>query len=751
MEAHKNKPEPQTNLSDVFRIMRRRIVIILFTVGVGFFVGLFVVQSKEPMYESKSSVELKEEVTFKELFTRYSSARGKIATESTIMTSFPVLALVGKKLGDIPEGLTEDEIVSDPQFQAIVRTLQGSVTAAPRENTNIIDITAVAPTPARARDLAQAVAEEYRNYHRITSEQRADEAGWFVKEQREVLVDSLNRVERELIEFKERNNILDLPSEAQRYVEQFSGLMDKRRGLERLMGDMDLFLDRLAVPEGAGSEFAPFAVEEVGAAFITLFEDYSKIVVQEKNLEVGLTPEHPEMKDVQRRRESLAGDLMRQGRESRARWERHLNEVYKEIVELDQKHKTALHQQIELGRMNRELDIVQNILGSLEEKYQELRLQNSIRGDNVRIVQPAILPSDPFIRKSWGALIAVVFLGLVLGVGLAFVQESLDFSLVTIEEVEHYLGLPVLGVIPHFDVLDAERELPSAVVESTREMGQELLRLYSHVLPKSVVAESYRALKMHLWKGGEGGKVFGVTSAMPQEGKSNTLMNLALCFSQSGLKTLLIEGNTRRPVYKNVLKFTPKPGLVELVHGTATVQDAIRDVTDLMLSEFSLDFLKLTPGFENLYILPAGETPLNPPDVLSSFARGDLLARFRQEYDVVLVDSPPILPVSDATIIAPATDGIMLVYRWGKTGRQLVRRAVEAIEKVGGKVLGVVLNDVDFRIGGMYPAYRYRLGRGTYTYGHPPKKETGAEVLTHAWRKMKDRVQAVKDRLQLRS
>lgn len=435
----------------------------------------------------------------------------------------------------------------------------------------------------------------------------------------------------------------------------------------------------------------------------------------------------------------------------RKRWDKQLNEVYKKIVELDQKHRTALHQQIELGRMDRELEIVQKILASLEEKYQEVKLQNSIRADNVRIVQPAMVPAVPLVRKSWGALFAVVILGLVLGIGLAFVQESLDFSLVTIEEVEKYLGLPVLGVIPHYEPMETERDMSPAVREAAQGLGHEVHRLVTHLQPKSVVAESYRALKMHLWKTGEGGRVFTATSAMPQEGKSTTMMNLAICFAQSGLKTLLIEGNTRRPVYKNVLKFAPKPGLVELVHGTSQLQDVLRDVTDLMLSELSLDFLKLTPGLENLSVIPAGETPLNPPDVLGSFVRGHLIEQFRKTFDIVLVDCPPVLPVSDATIVAPATDGVILVYRWGKTGRQLVRRAVEAIEKVGGKVLGVVLNDVDFKIGGMYPAYRYRMGRGTYTYGYPQKHERVGPSLAAQFKKLKGRIQAARERLNLRS
>ncbi|MBI2890470.1 MAG: polysaccharide biosynthesis tyrosine autokinase [Nitrospirae bacterium] len=745
------KPEGQMDLSDVLRVIRRRKLVILTTFVVGMFAGYLMVKDKQPVYEAQASIEIKRETTFREMYSLVAT-RGRMATETTIITSFPVLARVARRLGLVPEEMTEDQILLNEDYVRMVRGLQGDVRAQVREETTILDIWARAADPVAARELAQAVAEEYRDYSRDATEAKHQEAGKFVETQRGTLIDSLSRAEQAMMRFKEENNIVDLPLETQLYLQRFEALMEERAVLETKLRNMEAFLDRLRSPSmQQGDAVSPFNEHEVGNAFNNVYVKWTEVAADQRIMATTFTSQHPAMREVEFQLETLSQDLIRQGGRIRDQWTAQLEEIYRKVIELDEKHRAALKHQVEISRMTRGIEIVQRILESLEEKYQELRLQATVRGEDIRIVQPAITPRDPIVQRSWGAMLVVVVLMLVLGVGLAFVQESLDFSLVTIEEVEKYLGLPVLGVIPHHELTDIQAELAPSLKEAVDGLGEEVLRLVTHLQPKSVMAESYRALRMHLSKGGEKGKAYAVTSAMPQEGKSTTILNLALSFAQGGTRTLVIEGNTRRPVYRNVLKMPSQPGLVELVHGTAPLQDVIRDVTDLMLSEFSLDFLKLTPGFENLWVIPAGATPLNPPDVLGTFVRSGVLDELRTKFDMILVDCPPILPVSDATIIAPATDGVVLVYRWGKTSRQLVRRAVEGIEKVGSKAVGVVLNDVDFRIGGLYPAYRYRLGRGTYSYvygGKPQKVSTG---LAGTVKRLKDYIRAARDRAQLRS
>ncbi len=320
-------------------------------------------------------------------------------------------------------------------------------------------------------------------------------------------------------------------------------------------------------------------------------------------------------------------------------------------------------------------------------------------------------------------------LGLALGLVLAFVRETLDTSIGTIEDVEAYLGVPVLGVVPHIDSRETvqrilERRPALAQIDPEALLSHSLL--ITHFDPKSPVAEAYRTLRTNIQfaRMERSGKVLVVSSPTLQEGKTTTIVNLALTMAQSGQKTLLIGANMRRPSIHRFFGIEREPGLSNILVGSAQWRDCIRTVADILMGRFEMEDIMAAPGLDNLHIIEAGPVPANPSELLSTPAMSGFLHSVRDVYDVILVDTPPILPVTDSAIVASQADGVVLVYQAGKVGRLVLKRAKVHVENVGGKVWGVVLNDVKTEIAGYNYTQYY-----THYYGEETDVDSSKERL----------------------
>ncbi|PYM36663.1 MAG: hypothetical protein DME15_03160 [Candidatus Rokuibacteriota bacterium] len=215
-----------------------------------------------------------------------------------------------------------------------------------------------------------------------------------------------------------------------------------------------------------------------------------------------------------------------------------------------------------------------------------------------------------------------------------------------------------------------------------------------------------------------------MTSATLQEGKTTTIVNLAITMAQSGQRTLLVGSNMRRPSIHRFFGIEREPGLSDILVGSVQWRDCIRTVADILMGRFEMEDIMSAPGLDNLHIIEAGPIPANPSELLSTPAMTAFLQAVREEYDIVLIDTPPVLPVTDSAIVASQTDGVILVYQAGKVGRLVLKRAKVHIENVGGKVWGVVLNDVKSEIAGYAYTHYY-----THYYGEETVVDARKEQL----------------------
>ena len=296
------------------------------------------------------------------------------------------------------------------------------------------------------------------------------------------------------------------------------------------------------------------------------------------------------------------------------------------------------------------------------------------------VVDAAGLSSEPVSPQPMRNLGLAAILGLLLGLGAAVLRELLDTSVKSNEDVSQAVGAPVMGSIAY---------------DSNAPKKPLVTSLDSHA-PR---VEAFRVLRtnMQFVDVDKDSKVFVVTSSVPEEGKTTTSENLAITLAQAGQRVALVDGDLRRPKIADTLRLESAVGLTTVLVGHLSLDNAIQ-----------------TSSIENLWVLTSGATPPNPSELLQSHAMTDVLTRLRKTFDVIVIDAPPLLPVTDAALLTSQSDGALIVVRHGKTTKDQLRHAVERLEAVGGRTLGVVLNMVPHRRSA--DAYGYGYG-----YGYAPE------------------------------
>jgi polysaccharide biosynthesis transport protein len=253
-------------------------------------------------------------------------------------------------------------------------------------------------------------------------------------------------------------------------------------------------------------------------------------------------------------------------------------------------------------------------------------------------------------------------------------QEKLDTTVLNLEELSAITALPALGTIPMQVPTNGRRRLTAGSTSEVPSISAPI----TYLRPKSEVAESYRALRTSILLSSFGAppKVILITSALPQEGKTTVSSNSAMVLAQKGGRVLLVDADMRRPGVSKALGIKSTRGLSTVLSGVDRVENSV------------VPF----PQLPNLQILPAGPVPPNPVELLGSNVMKDYLARWRNEFDHIIIDTPPCLSVTDSVVLSVEADRVILVARAGQTPKAALRRASELLQQVNARVMGVVLN-----------------------------------------------------------
>ncbi|MCM8819284.1 MAG: Wzz/FepE/Etk N-terminal domain-containing protein [Candidatus Omnitrophica bacterium] len=290
-------------------------------------------------------------------------------------------------------------------------------------------------------------------------------------------------------------------------------------------------------------------------------------------------------------------------------------ELKEQIQVLESQLKGLSAQQLEYARLEREAEVNKKLYTMLKEKLEEARISESQKVPDVSIVNPAIMPEEPIKPSKKINVLIGASLGLILGFILAFIFETVDTSLGTIEEIEKITKLIVLGVIPSINFKKISKRKFLFFHKKISEKDKRKICLFSHYYPNSPTAEAFRNIYTNL-KLEKTRKTFLITSSIPFEGKSFVASNLAIIMSQAGLKTLLLCADLRRPIISKVFGINPEPGFSELIRQLVSLDEALRNITDIFLGKLSFDEIICEPHLDNLWILPEGRIILNPIEVL---------------------------------------------------------------------------------------------------------------------------------------
>jgi tyrosine-protein kinase Etk/Wzc len=406
-----------------------------------------------------------------------------------------------------------------------------------------------------------------------------------------------------------------------------------------------------------------------------------------------------------------------------------------QIERLKQELKNMPKEEFEYGILKRDIAINESLYTSLKQKLQESLIKEAEKVDNIILVNPAITPRQPFYPNKTKNYSFAIMLGLILGATTALMSEHMDTSIGRVDDIESFIKVNVVGIIPYYHEKPKEEEhkkpkSPRAFFKRPQK-PEEVSKPFSILVlerdGRSLFAEAFRILGVNIQvlfgKGGRiKNKIVMVTSCRPEEGKTSIISNLGVTMAQMGYKALVIDADTRRANVHKIFGLKDKEnGLTDILTGKINPDEAIRTATDLMLGvACGIDEIVDKPWLNNLNLITAGSVFPNPITLFNSSKMDEVMNYFRDKYDLVLVDASPILAVSEPSILVPKVDGILLVYKAGATSRIALRRAKLQIESTKGRgsLSGIILNNVTPEIG--MDAYYYGYYSKKY-YGEKPK------------------------------
>jgi succinoglycan biosynthesis transport protein ExoP len=732
--SYNSLPAQESTLREYFRILVKRRWVVLGTVAVIFGVAAIATLRATRIYQASGSIAINKTDPFQFNFknsgnddVNYSDS-ADVDTEVRILRS-DLLALqvikelnldkrpdFGGKGAPAPGSLalTTDQLQPDSAATSrLLAIFRGNLTVSSVPGTRIIDIEYRSPDPQVAARVVNTLMTTYVEQNFKTRFESTMQASEWLSKQLEDLKMKVETSQEKLVEYQKQHDILGIDEKQNIITSKLDELNKELTAAESDRMEKESIY-RLAQSKDLGTAVAAAADAEgtsaPGGQSSTLL---GTLQTQEANLKIQLAqlstqfgPSYPKIAQINSQIKEVDAQIQLEIKKvvERARGE-YLASLQREnmlsqAMEKQKQDANGLNQSaIEYSLLKREVDTDRALYEGLLEKLREAGVTAGLRSNNFRMVDTARVPTSPSQPNVPRNLAFALALGLSTGVGLAFLLEGIDNTVRTPEQAQAVSALPSLGMIPLSSKNGAELGSSQRLAVTS---SREAVELVTQARPQSQMAESYRALRTSLLLTSVGGppKTILVTSALPQEGKTTTSINCSIVLAQKGSRVLLIDADLRRPGIHKALGWGPRTGLSNVLTGSATVQQAtVRS--------------NLLP---NLFVLPAGTPPPNPAELLASSNMGDLLTRLREEYDHVVIDTPPTLSVTDAVIVSTRADAVILVIRSGQTTKQALRRARDILMRVNARVSGVLLNAADLRSPDYYYYYEYQGKYGNRYY-----------------------------------
>ena len=602
------------------------------------------------------------------------------------------LSVVGvAQMRDDP--LTPEELAAlEPYEDAII----GGESVSGIVGTNLFQIKYVHTNPELAQKVANTIAEVFRsnNIERVT--ENSSEAGEVLTREITAQQDKIRADTEALFNFAKKVGLpptgdANLNVEARRLValsEQVLQAQNARQDAQAIYLSASTSSDVMTVPEVVKSD-----------RIVKIQDKLTDLREKKAALEVTYTKEWPEVKKLQVSIDRLEDELKTAATATvgslKAKYEA-AREHERKVQENYQQQRATTDQQtrdqIELAAFTQRLEAAKQYLNVLQQKYRDVQVAQGDKGSEVSIESYSRVPRAPVGPPRLRNIMIALVLSLVAGIGLAFLLDFLDDTVKSLDDVDRYVHLPALALIPASHGgptrLKGLPKVGSATSETTA------LAMVDDV--RSPIAESYRHLRTSLLlsSAGQPPKTILVTSSQPSEGKTTTAINTAFMLAQTGAEVLIIDCDLRRPRLHTQFEVANSKGLTTWLSGE-------KDLDNLF---------QVYPKTPNLKILTSGPVPPNPAELLGSEEMRRLLGQLSERFAHIIIDSPPAISFTDASILSTMVDGVMLVVHGGRSSRAVVRRAKQQLLDVGAHIFGVVLNNVkmeqqDYYYSGYYSNY----------------------------------------------
>src|SRR5712675_1257412 len=689
----------------------------------------------QPVYVATSRIEIDREnsniLPFQNTDDYVMDLENYIETQSKILTSETlalqtirsgILSSQGDSAGDpsASDALATGSLANlkpPPELAAFLGSL--SVKRVP--NSRLMDISFESTNPLQAAQIVNAHIKNFIEQNFQSRYEATTRASTWLTDQLNELKVRVEKAEDARITYERQNQIWALDDKqnvtTQRLADLNKQLTDAQseRMRKQSMYEFAKAGDIDAVPQIRDNA----SVQE-------LLRKHADINAQFIDASTQYGPNFPKVQRLQSQLKELDASIDKEKKAVMAR----LQSEYAEARQREQLLSQALDQQktevnqmsermVQYSILKREAEANKALYDGLLTKLKEAGISAGLRSSNIRVVDPAMVPTYP-ARPAKTRNIALSFvIGLVGGIGLALLREYMDNTVKSPDDIEALVRLPSLAVVPAFSESNGDRSRSKLLKGASTIGHDQRIELVAQHLPKSQMSEAFRALRTSLLlsQADHPPQVILVTSALPREGKTTAAANLAVTLAQLGDRTLLVDADLRKPGVGRLLNLAggKYAGLSSYLAGVS-----------------SLDLVSVPhPTIPNLVAIPTGPLPPNPADLLSSHKLVEAIAELRTKFKFIVIDSPPIMAATDAVILSVQTDGVLLVVRSGETPKEAFTRARDLLVSVKAHLLGVVLNAVDSNAPDYYYSYRYypySQGYGPQEHSETPHSDEGFEA-----------------------
>lgn len=706
--------EEEVHLRDYLNvILRRKWILITFLIAVvtTVTIGTFL---KEPLYTSTITIRIDKEnpniLAFKDVVnleraeedyyqTQYKVLKSRNLAKRVIrslrLNTHPEFSSLKKDGVSVShagvlekkENLLEDEGISS----AIVDTFLSRVEVSPLQKSRLVNVSFTSRDPELAAKVADAIGLEFIELNIGSKFEATQQARTWLEKQLDVMKAKVEQAEEKLNEYASKNGIIFLEkTDAEGKGTDSENIVTKK--LSELSTELtEATADRISrealFREMHTGDHDANSVVMNNPLILDLKKTYAALDAEYNHQLKIYKPEYPKMVQLKEQMNRVKKRIdqetkrivtsVRKDYETAVKRETHLKSVLaaqkKEALDLNQR---AVQYQI----LKREADANKELYNGLLQRLKETGVSASLTASNIQILDKAEVPENPSKpNKTLNIMLAIV-VGLFGGVGLAFFSEYLDNTIKTPEDIEKRIAVPPLGLVPC--LAENKENLP---VESI-----------AHGDARGPLAEAYRSIRTFLLlsTGGKPPKVMMVTSPIRDEGKTTTVVNIAISLTKSDVKAIIIDADMRKPRLHHIFRLENTIGLSAFLSGNVEIGDGIIKTT----------------GIENLHVIPSGPVPPNPAELLGSYKFQELIYGLYPFYNFILIDTPPVLGIADPLVVSQRTDGVILVVKSGQTPKEAAQEARRLLAGVNAKILGAVLNSIDqasFRYSNYYNYYRY--------------------------------------------